>query len=357
VIDLLLRGGTVVDGAGAPAVRADVGVHDGRVVTVGDTGNEAREVVDLDGLVVSPGFIDIHTHYDAQLLWDPTASPSPLHGVTTVIGGNCGFSVAPLGPGGAEYVMRMFAVVEGIPIDVLQAGADWTWGSFGEWLARLDNAVAVNAGFLVGHSTLRHAVMGADAVRREASPDEVAAMAALLDESLAAGGLGFSSSLGDAHYDADGNLVPSHAAAASEFVALASTLRNHPGTTLEFIPAVGEIPAERMELMADMALGAARPLNWNLLGSLSPTEIYEQQLTACDLAASRGADVVALALPDVMRLRANRMLDDLPGFRDVVRLPDSERRAALRDPGVRKRLRDAIAATAARGLGAVGKWT
>ena len=356
MIDLVLRGGTVVDGTGAPAVRADVAVHEGRVVAVGDVDESGAREVDVDGLVVAPGFVDIHTHYDAQLLWDPTASPSPLHGVTTVVGGNCGFSVAPLGPDDADYVMRMFAVVEGIPLDTLRAGADWAWQSFADWLGRLDGAIAVNAGFLAGHSTLRRVAMGADAPHREATADEVDAMVRLLHESLAAGALGFSSSLDEVHLDGDGNLVPSRAAAFAEYLALAGTLREHPGTTLEFIPSVGEIPVERMELMADMSLAANRPLNWNLLGSLSPVEIYEQQLTACDLARARGARVVALALPDVLRLRANRMVEDLPAFREVVRLPDDERRAALADPEVRARLKGAVDDAADRGLGAIGKW-
>jgi N-acyl-D-aspartate/D-glutamate deacylase len=356
MIDLLLRGGTVIDGTGAAAVRADVALHEGRVVGVGSTDESAARTVDLDGLVVAPGFVDIHTHYDAQLLWDPNASPSPLHGVTTVVGGNCGFSVAPLGADDADYVMRMFAVVEGIPLDALRSGADWSWHSFGDFLGRLEGHIAVNAGFLVGHSTLRRTAMGDDATEREATADELSRMVALLHDSLAAGGLGFSSSLDEVHLDGDGNLVPSRAASFAEYIALASALRDHPGTTLEFIPAVGEIPAERMDLMADMSLGANRPLNWNLLGSLSPVEIYEQQLTACDVAARRGAHVVALALPDLMRLRANRMVEDLPGFRDVVALPDAERRAALRDPEVRAQLRAAVEKATARGLGAMGKW-
>ena len=356
MLDLLLRGGSVITGTGAPARRADVGVRDGRVVMVGTTDEPASRVTDVTGLVVAPGFIDVHTHYDAQMLWDPAASPSSLHGVTTVIGGNCGFSIAPLGEGDAEYIMQMMARVEGMPIEALKSGPAWDWHSFGEWLDRLDGRVAVNAGFLAGHSTLRRVVMGDAAVGSTATDGQVETMVRLLHESLAAGALGLSSSLGEAHSDGDGRPVPSRAADRAEFLALAGSLRDHAGTSLEFIPAVGEIPLGRMELMAEMSLAANRPLNWNLLGSMSPTEIYEQQLAACDLATARGAHVVALALPDVMRLRASRILDDMPGWKEVAAMSDSERRSAVRDPAVRERLRQGAATARDSGLGAVSRF-
>ena len=355
MLDLLITGALVVDGRGAPAVRADIGVRDGMIVALGEVDEPAAETVQADGLVAAPGFVDIHTHYDAQLLWDPTASPSPLHGVTTVIGGNCGFSIAPLGDGDADYIMEMMARVEGMPLDALQAGPSWDWRSFGDWLSRLDGRVAVNAGFLVGHSTIRRAVMGGGAVGSVADAGQVEAMVRLVHESLAAGALGFSSSLGEAHTDGDGQPVPSRSSTHEELVALARAVRDHAGTTLEFIPAMGEIPDDRIELMADMSLAANRPLNWNLLGSLSPVEIYEQQLSASDRARARGATVVAMTLPDVMRIRASRVLEDMPGWKEIAALPEEQRRRAVADPDVRARLRDGAAHAAERGLAAVGR--
>jgi N-acyl-D-aspartate/D-glutamate deacylase len=356
MLDLVVRNGTVVDGSGAPAIRADVGVRDGLIVEIGEISDPAARAIDADGKVVAPGFIDIHTHYDAQVFWDTTLSPSPLHGVTTVIGGNCGFSIAPLGAANVDYIQRMMARVEGMSLAALQGGPAWDWDSFGEYLDRVEGNLAINAGFLAGHSTIRRVAMGADATSRHASEPEVAAMVKLLHESLAAGALGFSSSLGDAHTDGDGAPVPSRAAAREEFLALAGALREHAGTMLEFIPAVGEISTERMELMADMSLAANRPLNWNLLGSLSPTEIYEQQLEASDLAAAKGARVVALTLPDLMRMRASRLLESLPGWKEVVRLPDADRRAAVRDPETRARLRAGVGDAAKNGLAAMARF-
>ena len=224
------------------------------------------------------------------------------------------------------------AVVEGIPLEALEGGGPWEWHTFAEYLDRVDAGLAVNAGFLVGHSTVRRVVMGDDATRAEASPEQLAAMVELVGRSVAGGALGFSSSLGEGHLDGEGRPVPSSAAALDEFVALAGAVRDHPGTTLEFIPTVGPIPEERMQLMADMSLAADRPLNWNLLGSLASEEIYEQQLGASDLAAAAGAHVVALTLPDMMRMRASTLLPGLPGWRAVTELDPESRRAADRRP-------------------------
>lgn len=219
MLDLLIKGGSVIDGTGRERFRADVGVRDGRIVAIGDINEQAAKTIDAEGRVVTPGFIDLHTHYDPQVMWDPAATPSSLHGVTSVFGGNCGFSIAPVTPEAAEYLIPMLARVEGMPVESLEAGLDLMWDGFGSWLNRLEGNLAVNAGFMVGHSALRRVVMGEDAVGHEATPEQIAAMVALLHRSIEEGGMGFSSTASSTHNDHQGNPVPSRWATRDEFLA------------------------------------------------------------------------------------------------------------------------------------------
>ncbi len=351
MLDLLIRGGTVVDGTGRPGVRADVGVRDGRIVAVGDVDEQAARTIDADGRVVTPGFVDLHTHYDPQVMWDPAATPSSLHGVTSVFGGNCGFSIAPITPEAADYLVPMLARVEGMPVETLEAGLDLAWGGFGSWLDRLEGRLAVNAGFLVGHSALRRVVMGEAAVGERATPDQLQAMVALLGQSIEAGGLGFSSTFSASHSDHDGHPVPSRFADRAEFLALAEAAGRFPGTTLEFIPSAGAtFSDEEVELMADMSVAAGRALNWNVMVVAAGEQARagrQAKLAASDVAAARGGKVVGLCLPEPMRMRlsfaSGFVLDLIPGFADVIHLPHAERRAALADPAVREQLKKATA--------------
>jgi N-acyl-D-aspartate/D-glutamate deacylase len=360
MLDLLIRGGTVVDGTGRSRRRLDVGVRDGRIVTDID-GQTSRRTVDADGLVVAPGFVDLHTHYDAQLFWDPTASPSTLHGATTVLGGNCGFTLAPAGPDHADYLMRMMARVEGMPLEALESGLPWDWTSYGDWLGRLDDKIGVNAGFLVGHSAIRRAVLG-DGSHEPATPEQITAMVALLHDSLAAGGLGFSSSQAHTHNDGEGLPVPSRAASRDELLALSGAVRDHEGTTLEFITAgcINGFTDAEMSLMAQMSLAANRPLNWNVLGVTSASKQHEHQLSASDVAEQRGARVVALTLPSVMSIRLSFLtgvvLEALPGWKDVLGLSVAERIKALRDPAVRARMKAGANSDEAGMLRGLANW-
>lgn len=340
MFDIVVRGGTVVDGTGAMGRTADVGVRDGRIASIGRLDEPAAQVIDADGLIVAPGFVDIHTHYDAQAFWDPTLSPSPLHGVTTVVGGNCGFTIAPLTEADGDYLMRMLARVEGMPLESLQEGVPWSWRTTAEYLDLLDGTLMPNAGFLVGHSAIRRVVMHDDATRRHATADELAQMRQLLADGLRAGGLGFSSTWSPSHNDHTGTPVPSRHASRDEMIALCEVVGEHPGTTLEFIPAVGQFTQDSFELMADMSAAANRPLNWNLLQVYAQSwEIVQHQLTGGDIAAARGGKVLALTLPDSFRMRLNFtsgfVLDILPGWDKLMALSKQEKLRQLRDPDTR----------------------
>jgi N-acyl-D-aspartate/D-glutamate deacylase len=345
LLDLLITGGTVVDGTGSPRFTGDVGVRDGRVVAVGSTEETARRKLDASGLVVAPGFVDLHTHYDAQLSWDPAAGPSPQHGVTTVFGGNCGFGLAPAAPGHAEYLTRLMSQVEGIPLGALESALTWDWTDFGGWLDRFEGRIGVNAGFLCGHSTLRRLVMADRAVGEEATTTDVEAMLALLHESLTGGALGFSTSQAPTHRDGDGRPVPSRFARRDELLALADAVRDHDGTQIEFIlpGCLSGFSAEETELMGDLSLAADRPANWNVLAvsSMDP-EGWRRQLAASSTVAGRGGRVVALTLPHSMEVRLSfltgAVLSGFPRWAEVLALPAYDRLQALADPAVRERM-------------------
>lgn len=347
MLDYRIEGGTLIDGTGAPGRRADVGVRDGRIVGVGEVDEAANETVDADGLVVAPGFVDPHTHYDAQLFWDPLASPSSVHGVTTIVGGNCGFTLAPLAAQDADYLRRMMAKVEGMPLPALENGVPWNWSSFGDYLGRLDGNVAVNAAFNVGHCALRRNVMGPDSIGNEATPEQIEQMVRLLHESIDAGGLGFSTTLSFTHSDGDGQPVGSRWASKEEVLALCAAVRDHEGTTLEYVTdgCMRGFRDDEVDLMAEMTLAARRPLNWNVLTvDAKEPERYRSQLAACENAAERGGRAIALTMPVLvemnMSFRNYCALFMLPGWGDVMNLPVTERIAKLRDPETRRWMND-----------------
>jgi N-acyl-D-aspartate/D-glutamate deacylase len=349
MLDVRLQGGSIVDGTGGPARPGDVDIRDGRVVALGPAAGAepARRTIDVSGLVVAPGFVDLHAHYDAQIFWDPWCSPSPLHGVTTVVAGNCGLTLAPAAPADREFLTRLLARVEAIPVEALQAGLTYEWETFPEFLDVVEaRRTGPNIGFLVGHSALRRAVMGEDASQRAATDDELAAMCRLLGEALAAGGMGLSTANVMTQVDGDGRPTPPNFASPDELVALARVCGEHPGTSIEFIPGsflVGFSDEER-DLMADMSAAANRVLNWNTpLVTRSAPDLYRRQLSASDHAAARGGRVVALYMcqngPTQQDFLRGYVYRSLPDWGFLFALPPAERVAALKDPAVRDRLR------------------
>ena len=346
MLDYLIRGGTLVDGTGRPGVKGDLGVRDGRIVALGGTITEdASETLDADGLVVSPGFVDVHTHYDAQLFWDPYATPSNVHGVTTVLGGNCGFTLAPLHAKDADYLRRMMAKVEGMPLVALETGLDWKWETFGEYLDLLDGRIGLNAAFLVGHCALRRYVMGEDAIGKEATPAQIEEMVSVLHASIEAGAIGFSTTLSGTHSDGNGQPVASRWASKDELIALCKATGEHEGTLLEGIVqgCLDTFADDEIELLADMSAAAGRPLNWNVLtiDGRTPEKVVHQ-LKASTRAREKGGRVVALTMPTLvpmnMSLRTFCALNLIPGWGDTLGLPVPERIAALKDPIIRNEM-------------------
>jgi N-acyl-D-aspartate/D-glutamate deacylase len=299
-------------------------------------------VFDADGLIVAPGFVDPHTHYDAQLFWDPLATPSNVHGVTSVIGGNCGFTLAPIHAEDADYTRRMMAKVEGMPLAALEHGVEWSWESFSEYLKRLDGGIGVNAGFLVGHCAIRRYVMGADAIGNEASPAQLEAMVRVLHESIEAGGLGFSTTQSSTHSDGDGQPVASRWSSRDELIALCTATGQHEGTTLEAIVqgCLDKFNDDEIALLTDMSAAARRPINWNVLTVDSRVpERVTRQLSASTLARQHGGRIVALTMPVLVPMNMSFLnycaLFMLPGWGDVLNLPVPERIRKLQDPAVR----------------------
>jgi N-acyl-D-aspartate/D-glutamate deacylase len=342
MLDYVIRSGTVIDGTGSPGRPADVGIRQGRIVAIGDIEESGTTEFDATGFMVMPGVVDPHTHYDAQLFWDPSASPSNVHGVTTVIGGNCGFTLAPINPEDADYIRRMMAKVEGMPLTALEQGVPWTWSTFAEYLGALEGNLGVNAGFLVGHCALRRKVMGAERADEVATDEEIAAMRELLAESLAAGGLGFSSSQSRTHSDGDNRPITSRYADRREMLAFCEEVAAHEGTTLEYITngCLDAFSDEEVDLMTTMSTTAQRPLNWNVLTvDARSADRIEHQLAASSAAAAAGGQIVALTMPTLvpmnMSFRTHCALFLIPGWGDVMGLPQEERMEELAKPEVR----------------------
>ena len=344
--DEIIKGGTVIDGTGTPGRLADIAIRDGKIVTIGKVDGDATIVTDATGRMVMPGVVDVHTHYDAQLLWDPGASPSANHGVTTIIAGNCGFTLAPLRPTAAEaeYLQEMMSRVEGMPLPALRT-IDWNWETFEQYLNQFENRISVNAGWMAGHCAIRRYVMGPESVGGEATPEQIEAMVAELRKAIEVGALGWSFTTSGSHSDGDGQPVPSRWASTEEMLAMATEVGKHEGTSLEgIVPGcLDRFADDEIELLATLSAAAKRVMNWNVLtiDSREPDRVG-RQVEAFDRAKEIGGRVVALTMPVLVPMNMNFAtfcgIWLLPGWEDTLRCDIPERIARLQDPATRAKL-------------------
>ena len=344
-LDLLIKNGTVVDGSGAPRYRGDVGVRDGRIVEVGRVGSVAERTIDADGLIVAPGFVDGHTHMDAQVAWDPIGSCSCWHGVTTVIMGNCGFALAPCKPEEREWFARCLTAVEDIPTESMMSGIDWTWETFPEYLAHVERMPkAINYGAYIGHSALRMYVMGKRALDQTATPDDLRRMEAAVEEAIRAGAMGFSSSRSTTHVTPDNTPVPSRIADWTEVDRLVGVMGRLGSGIFQVGPDISGGAAQRAFLarLKRVALESGRPVMFGTIASRQGEDPnpWTYQLDYLDECAAAGATVWGQSgtrsINAIFSLKSYLPFDVLPAWRELRRLPLAEQKARLADPATRK---------------------
>jgi N-acyl-D-aspartate/D-glutamate deacylase len=343
--DLVIRGGTVVDGTGAQARTADVAVDGGVVTAIGTAGPAHREI-DADGALVTPGFVDIHTHYDGQVTWDPLLTPSCWHGVTTVVMGNCGVGFAPVRPGSEEWLIQLMEGVEDIPGTALAEGITWGWESFPEYLDVLERMPrALDVATQVPHGAVRAYVMGERGARNEpATPDEIEAMAALVKDGIAAGALGFSTSRTIMHRAVDGEPVPGTFAAEDELFGIGAALGDLGTGLFELAPAgvMGEdmaAPAREVDWMRRLSTAMGRPVSFVLVQHDHAPDQWRDLLRLATEANAAGADlraqVAARPLNMLIGFQTFHPFSWRPTYQRLAELPLDERVAQLRRPEVR----------------------
>jgi N-acyl-D-aspartate/D-glutamate deacylase len=347
--DLVVRDALIVDGSGREAARGDLAVADGRITDVGRVAERGVQEVDGAGLVLAPGFIDVHTHYDCQLFWDAGASPSPWHGVTTVVMGNCGFTIAPCRPSDRETLMQLLLFVEGMPLETLRAGIEWAWEDFGGYLSALERrGVGPNVAAFVGHSAIRYSVMGTAAVERLATAEERAAMSALVRSSMNAGAIGWSTSLSPTHFFGDGTPAPSRVADDEELLALAAALAGFDRGVIEIAPRTTIGPpsekAREQQTFAELARASGKIVSWAPL--LDNPYVPDGAVQVLDEAAelqARGLKVVPQIGCRPLEVRFDFtqpafFLEQVPFWRTFMTRPRDERRRSFADPAFRTEL-------------------
>jgi N-acyl-D-aspartate/D-glutamate deacylase len=344
--DLLIKGGRIYDGSGMPSYLGDVAVKDGRIVEIGRIHNGAARTIDAGGLAVAPGFVDHHTHMDAQIFWDPYATSEPQHGVTSIVMGNCGLTLAPAKETDHDALVKSFVRVEAMPRSVLEAGVPWGWESFGDYLDALEGKVGVNVGGLVGHIAVRQYVMGEASVERAATPKEVEQMKRLVREAMASGALGFSTNRNERHMREDLKPVGSRLADDDELFALCQVLSELNAGVIETI--LGRNKIAHFKFYDRLARATGRPVLWQSLQHrwVEPN-LWREQLDAVAPIFADGYQAYGLShtVPLVRRftLKNCQVFDEFPVWKALMFLPVEARREAFKDSATRQKMRADLA--------------
>jgi N-acyl-D-amino-acid deacylase len=350
--DLVIKNGTVIDGSGLPRYRADVGVRYGRIVDIGRIRGRAREVIDADGQVVAPGFVDGHTHMDAQVFWDPLGTSSCFHGITTVVMGNCGFTLAPCAAADRQLVIRNLQRAEDIPPEAMAAGIEWRWTTFPEFLDCLDTLPkGINYAGYIGHSALRTFAMGERAFDGPATERDLEAMERELRDALRAGAMGFTTSRSPSHETPDGRPVASRLAPWDEVRRLVGVMGDLNAGIFELAgEGVDRTPGdprvrEYLVRLRDLAVESGRPITFGVFSRRQVPDGWRAYVDLLEETAAAGgrmfAQVHSRALSALLSFRTQLPFDDLPVWKELRALPLAEQKQRLRDRALRERLREA----------------
>ena len=342
--DLLLKGGRIYDGSGMPSSYADVGISGGKIVEIGRLNGGAKRTLNVDGLAVAPGFIDPHTHLDAQLFWDPLGTSSCFHGVTSVVVGNCGLSLAPAKPEDRDAVIKSFVRVEAISRRVLEEGIQWKWKSTAEYLDALGTRLGINAAALIGHIAVRHNVMGEDAVERQATAEEIAKMKELVRQGMEAGAVGFSTNQNPRHMREDKKPVASRLAADEELGSLLDVLAEMNSGVVQ-LSGGGADARGRIAYAAQMARRTGRPVLWQSINhSWSRPNHWEEMLANTQrVFKEEGLPIYAMTQAKPFQNRYTLLdaqcFDEFPTWKSAMFSPVPLRKQMFADSAMRKKLR------------------
>ena len=343
--DLVIRGGSVIDGTGSPAITADIAEEDDRIVEIGKVDGKGKKEIDADGQIVTPGFVDIHTHLDAQLAWDPIASSSCWHGVTSVVLGNCGVTFAPVSKGGATVLAEMMESVEDIPAESILNGLSWNWSSYGEYLDEVASLPkGVNVGGMVGHCAVRLAAMGERSIdETPATREDIEAMVPMVKEAMDAGALGFSTSRTFLHKVPDGRFVPGTHAAAEELLAFAEVMAQYKGTVFEAAAKLGgKDSREEIKMYGDISRLAGCPVTFGLTQVDIAPQLHLQILDYVEEENALGADLhpqtTSKHIGVLLGLSARTPFDRAEGWAEMTDLPLEEKIARMSNSETREML-------------------